>query len=205
MLEHDLKTLELQAFRSTFRDGLWDLFLGLIIFTGAVSSLLTAFGMSHYWSYSLIVAALALFFLGKRLITVPRLGAVHFGAERRAIQHRLTSVIVFSVVLAAGVWLIFAQSLLPDVAVSKAGEYVKHLAFGLLFYLLPFGILGLVWKQPRLILFGALTAVGESLYDYIPAPLNGILCFGIPGLLFFIIGSALLIQFVRTHPLQSKE
>lgn len=205
MLSNELRTLELKAFRSTFQDGLWDLFLGLIIFSGAVSSAFPHLGISRFWSYSLFLVAFAVFFLGKMYITRPRLGTVRFGAERKAMQNKLTILIGLLVVITAAIWLLITQNLMPNTSLTGASLYLKRLSFGVLFFLLPFGILGLAWNQPRLIVFGVLTAVGESLYPYIDAPWNGIICFGIPGLLFIGIGLVLLFTFIRTHPLAEKE
>ncbi|MFH1941178.1 MAG: hypothetical protein ABIL68_03660, partial [bacterium] len=46
----DLKALEKKTFRSTFEDGLWDIFIGLIFLQFAVAPLLNDLGLGDFWS-----------------------------------------------------------------------------------------------------------------------------------------------------------
>lgn len=92
--QYDLKDLERRAFRSTFQDGLWDIYLGLIFVSfGSVPVLRGVFGLSSGGGMaihiSLITLALVLLIVGKRVITTPRLGFVKFGVER---QRKLSKV-----------------------------------------------------------------------------------------------------------------
>ena len=95
------KELERKAFRSTFQDGLWDIYLGMLLFLigGGV-------GLVRIFSFDLITINLILvlvavvivvgFFLGKKFITVPRLGMVRFGPVRKAKMKKVTILLSFS-------------------------------------------------------------------------------------------------------------
>ena len=83
----DLKALERKAFRSTFQDGLWDLYFGCLLL---VNTFMFTFLENEQmpWliptlAFVLLAGSAALFWLGKKYITAPRLGHVKFGPERR--------------------------------------------------------------------------------------------------------------------------
>ncbi len=85
----DLKRLERLAFLRTFQDGLYDIYLGglfasfaafgFTVFPGKETETLTTV---LYYLSGVVVSAL-LFFLGKKFITVPRIGLVKFGQKRQ--------------------------------------------------------------------------------------------------------------------------
>ncbi|UCF16086.1 MAG: hypothetical protein JSW59_01225, partial [Phycisphaerales bacterium] len=83
----NLTDIEKKAYRSTFQDGIWDLFLGSILLTLAVLALLSNRGTPE--SRQIIVgivlqgAAVAFFIAGKKYVTVPRMGFVKFGRQRK--------------------------------------------------------------------------------------------------------------------------
>lgn len=94
----NLKELERRAYRSTFQDGLWDLYLaGLMACLGILGILPGMRDETWAWllGYTLLVGAvMVLFILGKKYITVPRLGAVKFGPKRK--RRKIILVIVLS-------------------------------------------------------------------------------------------------------------
>jgi hypothetical protein len=101
--------LERRAWRSVFQDGLWDIALG-IVFLGV--GLAVTFHLPRRWDYSLnaltVVLSIAVFSVGKRRVTIPRLGWVKFGPRGR--QRRRNAVIV----LATGVLLTALLRLIPS-------------------------------------------------------------------------------------------
>ena len=84
----DLKTLEKRAWRSFHQDGLWDIYLGLILWALAVflGGGLDAIE-NDLWrlvAYTLLISgAFLVFWAGKRYLTIPRLGQVKFGPARK--------------------------------------------------------------------------------------------------------------------------
>jgi hypothetical protein len=75
----DLKELERKAFRSTYQDGLWDLYFGLIVVCMSIFVYRPAAGYSPVnivLAMSAMAVAYALFWAGKKFITLPRMGQV---------------------------------------------------------------------------------------------------------------------------------
>ncbi len=103
------RDFERRAWRSVFQDGLWDIALG-IVFLGV--GLAVTLHLPRRWDYSLnalsVVLSIAVFSVGKRRITIPRLGWVKFGPRGR--QRRRNAVIV----LATGVLLTALVRLIPS-------------------------------------------------------------------------------------------
>jgi len=108
----DLKQIERRAFRSTYQDGLWDMYFGLTVISMAM------FMFRPVGGYSPVNMILALsgfglsymiFWLGKKFITLPRMGQVQFGAQRK--KRRRTLIIVLSVVVLIQVVLVSLQLL----------------------------------------------------------------------------------------------
>ena len=103
----DLKELERRAFRSTFQDGLWDIFLGLLLLNigigTIVGGMLEEAEMSLTWIMLMIVPlpflVLIAFWAGKKFITTPRIGLVTFGPQRKARMRNMRAVLFVSVLL----------------------------------------------------------------------------------------------------------
>ena len=89
----NLQDVERRAWTLYFQDGLWDIFLGLLFLGGGLRSL-----TGNLWFYLLIAAGVLALILGKRWITVPRLGQINFSPQRKARQN-LLRVAIFAVVL----------------------------------------------------------------------------------------------------------
>jgi hypothetical protein len=94
----NLKEIERKAFRSTFQDGLWDIQLGLIV---VAMSIFVYRPPDGYSAMNIIVMLVmvtltnTLFQLGKKYITIPRMGQVQFGYVRK--QKRRTLAIILGV------------------------------------------------------------------------------------------------------------
>jgi hypothetical protein len=125
----DLKKLERKVFRSTYQDGMWDMYYGLVVICMAIFVYRPASGYSPInivIALCAIAAASGLFRMGKKLITVPRLGQVQFGAERKRrkliMVVAMTIVVLFQVVLflmtllvwAHPEWILKYKNQLPD-------------------------------------------------------------------------------------------
>ncbi|MFX0008852.1 MAG: hypothetical protein ACFE9R_00945, partial [Candidatus Hermodarchaeota archaeon] len=101
----DLKGLERKAWRSTFQDGIWDIFMGLLILGLSIAPFGEKIGLSGELGSMIIVLcwnsiAVVFLILGKKFITVPRIGYVKFGAKRKKVKKRLLTFLVFNFVLA---------------------------------------------------------------------------------------------------------
>ncbi len=97
----NLKELERRAYRSTFQDGLWDLYLaGLMASLGILGVI--GFRETETWIWAigytvLMGGVMVLFMLGKKYLTVPRLGIAKFGPARKRRKLVLVGILSISV------------------------------------------------------------------------------------------------------------
>ncbi len=88
-----LKEIERRAYRSTFEDGIYDIQFGLLFLIVACIPILEIVGISRLFGYSLlIISPILLPWLGKRYITIPRMGAVEFGPKRKSKMRLLLAI-----------------------------------------------------------------------------------------------------------------
>ena len=100
MNQINLKELERKAFRSTYQDGLWDMYFGLIIISMSIFFFRPATGYSPLnilLMLASMVVAYVLFWAGKRFIILPRMGQVKFGDKRA--KRKKTMMLVLGVVV----------------------------------------------------------------------------------------------------------
>lgn len=196
-----LKELERSAYRSTLKDGVYDIAFGLVFLTLAWIPILETIGLSRFVGYSLLfISVIAFPFLAKRYITIPRMGAVEFGEKRKS-RTRL--------VLAIGVGAILLM--LPVIVMIVNRNVSEQIGWPMIaMFVAPVIVIALLLlDSPRLVIYGAflLAAVAESefLLDYVSSPFNGLIAFGIPGAIFTVIGMTLLIKFMQKHPKATPE
>ncbi len=106
----DLKQLEAQAWKSTFQDGLWDIYLGLILLNIPMGNFIAALGYETLptvgITFTYMLGLVVLFRLSKKRITLPRLGLVNFGDGRKKKKTRLSLVLAISVAITVTLLLI---------------------------------------------------------------------------------------------------
>ena len=201
----DLKDLEKRAYASSFEDGLWDIFLGIVLFAMFSELLFSAIGVS--WGYiipeptgnlsvsQVLLTALALlvFFAGKRLITLPRMGVARFGPRRKARLWRIGIVFVITAI----VGLLFALEIVPSMGLPLplvAWIMVSGLGFGLAAYLLDFS---------RLYLYAALFAASPVSFVLLKRagfPIAGLSVVAVSAAIMIAVGIVLLFRFSKKYP-----
>ena len=83
--EISLKEIERKAFTSTFQDGMLDMYLGLFLVAMGVSpNLEKIIPTSDLWIAILMIPIMPLWWVGKKCVTIPRMGLVTFGSTRKA-------------------------------------------------------------------------------------------------------------------------
>jgi hypothetical protein len=208
----NLKELERKAFRSTYQDGLWDVYFGLIVICMAV---FVYRPVSGYSPLNIVLAlcaigmAYALFWAGKKFITLPRMGQVEFGPQRK--KRRLTLVIVLSVVVLIQVALVAFQlaawanpelgeklgRLLPDrdvmdLVVASIGALIVGPSMIVVAYFKDF---------PRGYFIAVMIALAVFLMLYLNRPIYPIII----GVLIALPGLALFVRFLQKYPLWREE
>lgn len=201
----NLKEIERKAWRSTFQDGLYDLFLGWLVLWLGVIYLLSKSDLQD-WALTVInlgvyTLSAILLFLAKRLITVPRVGRVQFGPRRRS---RLRMVVLITFTMVA---LTFSLTLLSVVRQrSLFGETLAPLVSPFLlglFFLIFFSVAAFFLEYKRLYLIGVMFAVPEpalAVFQQFWGIHLGFLAFAVPAVVVIIIGLVVLLRFLREYP-----
>jgi hypothetical protein len=206
----NLKELERKAWRPVFQDGLWDIFLGLLLLAMAIGALLSDIGVPEAWSttiyVTLMVLSMLILWAGKRFITLPRMGRVTFGPKRKTKLNWVRVVLLLSVLVGAGVsvaglavrgnrpeWL-NTTFFFPAAWVVNA-----MVVFSLGAYFLDFN---------RLYLIGVLYALPVPLdimfHKFASMDLT-FFAIGVPAMVILIIGLVVFTRFLRDYPLLPEE
>jgi hypothetical protein len=213
----NLKELERKAFRSTFQDGLWDIFLGLLLLNMGMGTMMGGMladtGVSLLWIMVglLALAALALlvFWAGKKFITTPRIGLVKFGPQRKAKMKNLRAVLFLSVLL-----LVIMAILGWAVAGGGLPGWVTEIPIPLYVWpvqtIIVFGLGAYFLDVTRFYAYGVLYGlpfpVGILLVEN--TDLTGLssmaITFGVPAGVMVLIGTVLFTRFLRKYPIPAE-
>jgi len=207
----DLKSLEKKAYRSVFNDGLWDLFIGMLIlnlgtgplFTFLFGSLgnLTVFIIMTIWN----IITLLIFILGKKYITIPRVGYVKFGPKRKSKQLKLK---IFLIVVFFVNLILFGLNLgdMIDYSLIQPLLIALFLGFGL--FTIPFFVIAYFLDFTRLYYYSFSAGLGffltELLSPIVGDYLDDFIVFGVIGGIIILIGLYYFISFLKKYPLSKK-
>jgi len=206
----NLKELERKAWTSYFQDGLWDIYLGLLLLAMAIQALLSDVGFSESLGITILIGvevlAVLVLWVGKKIITVPRMGRVKFGPKRKAKLSWVVVILFISVLVGAGVFLVASAmrgnrpGWLNAAFFAPAAWVVNAIVvFSLGAYFLDFN---------RLYLIGVLYALAVPL-DILFRELTDIdlsfIAFGAPAMVILITGLVVLVRFLRDYPLLPEE
>ena len=207
----NLKVIERQAWRSVFQDGLWDIYLGMLLMAMAALTLLSKTNIPKVGQMSMYIGLMGLAMLvlwaGKRLITVPRMGRVKFGPEGKARKMKARVLLALSVLVGVVVFVF--------VVLALKGNWSEGLPLHL--------IIPGVWTMNMLVVFslGAYFLDFERLYLIgvlyaLPVPLDiwldeyagiklGFIAFAVPAAIIVTMGLVVFIRFLRDYPLPTDE
>jgi hypothetical protein len=202
----NLKEIERKAFRSTFQDGLLDMYLGFLLLTMGMGPVLPSLDASIMWTLGILLAFSVLvwlaFWVGKKFITTPRMGLVKFGPQRKAKLKKTRAVLFLSVLLGV-IMLVLRATWKVEGATIPIPAYVwavqAIVVFGLGAYFLDvsrFYAYGMLYAMPLPVGFVLLQNTGLPGFMFLP--------FGISGGIMVLIGAVLFIRFLREYPLPTE-
>jgi hypothetical protein len=206
----DIKNLEKKAWISTFRDGFWDIYFGLIIMGLGIAPLGRFFDLPETIGVLTLVCswnmgAVFVFILGKKYISGPRIGFVKFGQIRKK-RNKLLAVLLGINVGLTVIMVIF--TLLGIFQLNLPG-YSVMLVIGLLFITTPFSLIAYFIQLKRVYLYALLGGFGlffsELLYPLLGDPFNDILVFIPFGGMILLFGIIILIKFLQKYSTLKKE
>jgi hypothetical protein len=207
----DLKALEKKVFKSNFEDGLWDIYLGLLLLQISLSTFLYTLDIGPLWILLILVLfvglVLAALRAAKKYIIMPRMGLVNFSEERKQKKRKVSLILSFSVLFGLFVFGLTMSLYWLTVhgATSNLVQYGWVIPFALFLVnaVVVFSLIGYYYDYSRAYLYGWFYGLAY--------PLNIALdeLFGIRfpffSLLFSTImvavGVVLFVRFMRTHPL----
>ena len=205
-----LKELERKAWTSSFQDGLWDIYLGLLLLAMAVWALLSDVGFSESLGMAIFIGlevlAMLVLWAGKKIVTIPRMGRVRFGPKRKAKLNWVRVILFISVLVGAGVFVagLATRANRPEwlnaTLIFPAAWMVNAIVvFSLGAYFLDFNRLYLIGVMyalpvPLDIMFREFTDIDLSF-----------LAFGVPAVVILLTGTVVLIRFLRDYPLLTEE
>jgi hypothetical protein len=208
----DLETIERKAYRSTYEDGLWDMYMGTIVAAMAIFVYRPPGGYSPINIILMVVVitlSLVLFTAGKKYITQPRMGQVRFGQLRQ--QKKRTLAIIM------GVLVLFQAGLVGLTALGwfnpgfgarlfgSLGGYSQELllvaSLGSLFVGLPMLVIAYYNDFPRGYYIAIMMALAVFLMILTNQPIYPLVIGG----LIFLPGLVLFIRFLRKYPLPRSE
>lgn len=208
----DLKAIEKRAFRSTYQDGLWDIYFGLIVVFMALFLYRPQSGYrpsNIFLMLACFLVSYGLFFAGKKWITLPRIGAAKFGEVRKRKNRTLGIVLGAFVLLQVVLVVITAVGAFDPTFGGKIGRLLGAKDPGLLVVasiaslMVGGGMMAIVsfTEFLRGYYITVLMAAAVFVMVLYNKPLVPILI----GALIVISGAIILIRFIRQHPVPREE
>jgi hypothetical protein len=197
----DLKKLERQVYHSVYQDGIYDITLGFLLLAIAFNPVLYETGIPRAALYliELVLAGLILI-LGKRFITLPRMGMMKPLPRRQKTARKvlLSGIIVF-ILLVVLILLKSSDAFSPSLETLSIAPLAISIAF-----LVIFTILAIVMSYFMILLAGLFFAisipVSEMLFPILGEPLDSLIPFAASGLIILVIGVTRLFRFIHHYP-----
>ena len=205
----NLEELERNAFKSTYQDGIWDIYLGLMLLPMVIWLLLVAYPdnpstWAVAFTFGFFAVPFFLFRAAKKYLVMPRLGLVQFGVERQRKRRKLGLAMSLSLLGTAVIVLITAFSLIPTFDNLPEWAFIVGLVGVKL--VIVFSLIAYFNDFPRAYLYGWFYALSiVNLFTQMDGG-SGIPLLPVVFSAFMIVfGTILLIQFLRDHPLTTHE
>jgi hypothetical protein len=191
----DLREVESNVFRSTFQDGLMELYLGLLFLSFGSGWVLKALNLSDNWALIVNVMSMMVLMMGlvalREYVVIPRRGRVRFSSRRRQRQQRVALILMIIWYAAFGILYAVGTAHLP---LRRWGVLA---IFGAII-LLPFWLPAYFLQIPRLYGYGVLVAAALLFGHELGSRLTGLVALG--GVMM-TVGIVLFVRFLRDHPL----
>ena len=205
----DLKEIEKKTWRSTFEDGILDIYFGILVLglgMGMTLSSILPNPLDKFIPFIFIGIGLFFFLTAKKYITQPRLGVVKFGLKRKG--RKLKTLIMLSINFIILLILFLIRFINPELSLDFPG-YLEGLILGLLFITAPICFAAYFIQYSRFYFIGLLVGLSFFLSDlfsiFIPEPFDTLIVFSIVSGAIIAMGIISLIKFIRKYPLSKEE
>jgi hypothetical protein len=201
--------LEKKAWRTTFEDGIFDIYFGILILSFGPSITfyeILPVPLNVLLGPILIGFGLAFFILSKKYLIKPRFGVVKFGRKRKA--KKLRTVVVLSVNVVFLLILFLFNISLSEVSANLPYNIVVLLE-GILFLTVPLCLVAYFIQLTRLYFYALLLGCGFFLADIssliVPNPFNFLFVYLLLGGIIITVGVTYLIRFTKKYQLPKEE
>lgn len=199
----NLKQIERNAWMSFFEDGLLDVLMGLTLLAVGIPAMLPNFFVSELRqdgaSAVLMVLALFVYWLGKRFITMPRIGRARFGPIRKAKLRKTAVIYGISALAGLIVFLVFLMRTTgPSQGTLWAAPVVVALGIGA-WMLLILGLASYCLDFTRGHVIAALYALAFSSTVLLHNPIMFIMA----GAVAVLMGLIVFVRFLRKYRIPS--
>ena len=203
----NLKEIEKKAYRFTFQDGIYDIMIGILLISFALAPIIREIIGLGYILF-LVIPAPLIFTLSKKYITTPRIGIVKFSEKRQTSYKKLVIISIILVIITVILLIMTIMKIFPGTFGSLLDGYAVPLIIGIS-TIIGLGVFAYIKDFPHLWIYGLIIGFGiiiaEVLYKTVGTPLDGIITFGIPGILVLFYGIIILFRFLRKYPLPKEE
>ncbi len=203
--EIELDKLEKKAWRTTFDDGIFDIYFGILIASFGPSIALQDFlpdPLNVLLGPIIIGLGLAFFILSKKYLIKPRIGTVKFGRKRKV--RKLKTIVILS---ANVVFLLILY--IFNLTTNEGGITFPYLLEGLLFMTLPLCFMAYFIQFNRLyvyaIVLGCMFFIADITSLIIPIPFNFLFSYLLLGGILILVGITYLIRFIKKYQLPHEE
>ena len=203
-MEHiNLHEIEKQTYRLTFQDGLYDMTYGTLLIIFAIAPILREIIYLWYIVFMIIPAPLILI-LGKRYITMPRIGIVKFGLERNKAKNKihLLTAILFPITV-----IVVILTFIGMFNVRVTG-YIVPLGTGL-FALVLLSSIAYILNYSHFYLYAISIGLGipltELLEPLLGEPYDYLFSFGISGIIILSYGIYTLLKFIKIYTIPNED
>jgi len=208
----NLKNIEKKAFRSTYQDGLLDINMGGVILCMSFLAYTMDGETNTFLRFGLLIGGLllfnAIFWGGKKFITIPRLGQVKFSPQRQRrgliMASVLAAIVLLQVLLLVGTILLWKNpEWATNLGLHTSNKDLERMVVA---------VIGSLFVGPSMVL---LAYFSDFMRGYYIAFITALAVFAwiwfsqpvyltIAGLLIIIPGVLLFVRFLRVHPLPAE-
>ena len=207
----DLKNLERKVWTSFFEDGIWDIYLGLLLSGLAVGAFFTDVGLTEQYSIfghiGVVILAILFLLLGKRLITLPRMGTVHFGPRGRARITKAQIILAISCFMGLAAFMLVSSAVTNVTMRQQIMDFIFP-SFWVTTMLVVFSFAAYFLNYRRLFFIGLMYAISipadKIMRQFLHIDLT-VLAFGVPSLVILAMGFIVLARFLKKYPLLQEE
>jgi hypothetical protein len=210
----DIQNAEKQVLRlASLEDGIWEIYLGLFFIVMSFYSItrqLLGPLLNAIFVVGMLLLLVGLAWIAKKRITQPRIGAVKLGPQSKK-KIKAAHMITWALVLATFALLILSvNSIIREPTWEQLPQWFSDFDVDLIFALITiaiFCLIGYFTGVARFYLYGVLLGIGNFATTVLLIYHD--LLFGWPialaGLMVALMGAAVLVRFLQTHPLPSEE